>query len=130
MRRVFVACTIAMVVVSCSGSNPGNTTVLTPMVTTTAVHEPAEDVEGDHNMDFLSQLTTSVGNFNGYYSNSEALLQGNQYCKAARGGMTHFTITQTILEGAETYEEITIEEAIVISALTHLCPDQEYRINP
>ena len=126
VKRLLSSALFAMVVVSCSVSQPSNTTVLEPLMTTTTV----DPQEVSYNMAFLQELVSSYGDFNAYYSNSEALFQGNQYCTAARGGMTVFTITQVIAEGAETFEEIQLENAIVHSALTHLCPDQEYRINP
>ena len=129
MKRALMALSVAMVVVGCSGSQPSNTTVLTPLVTTTS-STTTTTMFPDPNMAFLFSLTQSFGNFDGYYSQIEALLQGNQYCIAARGGMTAFTITDSINEGAETAEEIRLELNIVTSALTYLCPDQEYRINP
>ena len=129
MKRALMALSVAMVVVGCSGSQPSNTTVLTPLVTTTS-STTTTTMFPDPNMAFLFSLTQSFGNFDGYYSQIEALLQGNQYCIAARGGMTAFTITDSINEGAETAEEIRLELSIVTSALTYLCPDQEYRINP
>jgi hypothetical protein len=131
MRRLIP---ILFVAVGCSVSQPSNTTTLAPLVTTTTttttpqVKEPLSSA--DPNMAFLLSLTQSFGNFDGYYSPIEALLQGQQYCLAARGGMTRFTITDSINEGAETTEEIRLELNIVTSALTYLCPDQEYRINP
>lgn len=131
MKRALTALSVAMVVVGCSGSQPSNTTVLTPLVTTTSsTTTTTTTMFPDPNMAFLFSLTQSFGNFDGYYSQIEALLQGNQYCIAARGGMTAFTITDSINEGAETAEEIRLELNIVTSALTYLCPDQEYRINP
>jgi len=128
-----MALSVAMVVVvGCSGSQPSNTTTLAPLVTTTSpTTTTTTTMFPDPNRAFLFSLTQDFGsNFDGYYNQIEALLQGNQYCLAARGGMTAFNITDSINEGAETAEEIRLELTILTSALTYLCPDQEYRINP
>lgn len=132
-RKTFALIPALAMVVGCSASVPSNTTLLEPLVETTSTTTtslPAPLSSADPNMAFLLSLTQSFGNFDGYYSAIEALLQGEQYCLAARGGMGKVTITESINEGAETEEEIRLEVSIVTSALTYLCPDQEYRINP
>lgn len=133
-RKALAIIPALAMVVGCSASVPSNPTTLAPLVTTTTTttSPPVKDPlsSADPNMAFLFSLTQTFGNFDGYYTTVEALLQGEQYCLAARGGMTEFTITQSINEGAETADEIRLEINILTSALTYLCPDQEYRINP
>jgi hypothetical protein len=63
-------------------------------------------------------------------NDTELLEQGQQYCKAAEIGMTHSGMHNNINEAAYTQEQQELEHIILHQALTWLCPEQEYRINP
>jgi hypothetical protein len=63
-------------------------------------------------------------------NDTELLEQGQQYCKAAEIGMTHSGMHNNINEAAYTQEQQELEHIILHQALTWLCPEQEYLINP
>jgi hypothetical protein len=63
-------------------------------------------------------------------NDTELLEQGQQYCKAAEIGMTHSGMHNNINEAAYTQEQQELEHIILHQALTWLCPEYEYKVNP
>jgi hypothetical protein len=60
----------------------------------------------------------------------ELLIQGQQYCEAAQIGMSHSGMHNNINEAAYTREQQELEHIIMHQALTWLCPEHEYKVNP
>lgn len=61
---------------------------------------------------------------------TEIFAQADLYCAAAGMGMTHSALHSSINEAAYTQEQQELEHIIMHQALTWLCPEQEYRVNP
>ncbi len=95
----------------------------TSVVTTTSIVE-------DPNAMFLESVLLANPKAHELMTDMELLAQGQQYCKAAQMGMTHSGMHNNINEAAYTREQQELEHIILHQALTWLCPEQEYRINP
>lgn len=113
---------------SCSAKmdDVGSTTLNplpTSVVTTTSIVE-------DPNAMFLELVLMADPKAHELMTDMELLAQGQQYCKAAQMGMTHSGMHNNINEAAYAQEQQELEHIILHQALTWLCPEQEYRVNP
>ena len=63
-------------------------------------------------------------------NDTELINQGLQYCEAAQIGMSHSGMHNNINEAAYAQEQQELEDIILHQALTWLCPEYEYKVNP
>ena len=119
---------VVMALTSCSTKmdDVGSTTLNplpTSVVTTTSVVE-------DPNVVFLELVLLANPKAHELMTDIELLAQGQQYCKAALIGMSHSGMHNNINEAAYTQEQQELEHIIMHQALTWLCPEHEYKVNP
>lgn len=119
---------IAMALAGCSAKmeDVGSTT-LNPLPTSVATTALAVE---DPNAMFLELVLMANPKAHEIMNDIELLAQGQQYCNAAWLGMTHSGMHNNINEAAYTQEQQELEHIILHQALTWLCPEQEYRVNP
>ena len=119
---------IAMALTSCSAKmNDVGSTTLNPLPTSAVTTTSVAD---DPNAMFLELVLMANPKAHELMNDMELLAQGQQYCKAADMGMTHSGMHSNINEAAYTKEQQELEHIILHQALTWLCPEQEYRVNP
>ena len=112
---------IVLGLVGCSAKmdDVGSTT-LNPLPTT--VEDPEEM--------FLELVLLANPKAHELMTDTELIDQGLQYCKAALIGMSHSGMHNNINEAAYTQEQQELEHIILHQALTWLCPEHEYKVNP
>lgn len=103
---------------------PLNTTGITAAATTTT------SLVTNSNEMFIDQVHRGYKNPETFMTDLELLAQGQEYCTAASMGMNHSAMHMSIGEAAYTKEQEGLEHVILHQALTWLCPEQEYRVNP
>ena len=87
-------------------------------------------------MDFVTKVAEDTYGLDVERNRERNIERGLQYCEKSRNGVTASEMLPEILEYVQTEHPDSAEEysqletVIYVSALTHLCPDQNYRINP
>ena len=85
-------------------------------------------------MDFITMLGERTYGLNKDISREDSLTRGYLYCLKARNGQTAYEVKREIEQASAGEKDpllhMAVETEIYWAALTHLCPDQTYRINP
>lgn len=129
MKRLLPLLLIPLASCSATDSTPSNT--IAPLNTTgitTASSTTTTSIVPSNEM-FLSQVHMGFGGQT-TVDDLELLARGQTYCDAAKMGMSHGAMHLSINEAAYTPEQASLEHVILHQALTWLCPEQEYRVNP